>query len=344
MKINELIVETQADEGIGSMIGKGVGAVAKGVGAVAGGAVGAWDAAKKGFASGRATVAGDPDPSATDPSAAPGTAPAGTAPAAGGSAPVLAPSAPATSGGGSQQAFNSAMAAIKTLSPTQKSALAGQLTKEIGQGGRRSAPAGGQTPSAGASAIGNVAKTIQATQPPAASSTGGATQQTQTGQVHKANPNNPNNQQAAPAYSGPNWDEVTGEPLSPKAKAEYAQFSPEQKAEIEQNIANKKQATTPAAEVPAPAPAATTPAVPATTPAAPAGSKMTQQQMNAMKAKIAGQKAAGKDIASQTGGGFQNYVAGSPNTRGFDAQGNALPNTIKRESVEFYSRFLGKQI
>ena len=45
---------------------------------------------------------------------------------------------------------------------------------------------------------------------------------------------------AAP-YSGPNWDEVTGAPLSPTAKAEYANFSPEQKAEIEKNIAANQQ-------------------------------------------------------------------------------------------------------
>jgi hypothetical protein len=36
-----------------------------------------------------------------------------------------------------------------------------------------------------------------------------------------------------------NWDAETGEPLTPKANAEYAKFSPEQKAEIEKNIADK---------------------------------------------------------------------------------------------------------
>ncbi len=42
----------------------------------------------------------------------------------------------------------------------------------------------------------------------------------------------------APA-AGPNWDAETGAPLSAKAKAEYQAFSPEQKAEIQQNIKNK---------------------------------------------------------------------------------------------------------
>jgi hypothetical protein len=46
-----------------------------------------------------------------------------------------------------------------------------------------------------------------------------------------------------PVDSGPNWDEVTGEPLSAKAKAEYEKFSPEQKAKIQQAIANEKNPT-----------------------------------------------------------------------------------------------------
>ena len=36
-----------------------------------------------------------------------------------------------------------------------------------------------------------------------------------------------------------NWDAETGEPLTPKAKEKYATFSPERKAEIEKNIADK---------------------------------------------------------------------------------------------------------
>lgn len=43
---------------VAQSIAKGVSAVARGAGAVAGGAVGAWDAAKKGFQAGRATVGG----------------------------------------------------------------------------------------------------------------------------------------------------------------------------------------------------------------------------------------------------------------------------------------------
>ena len=71
MKINELLTESQQlDEGplgsLGKAIGKGVGGLAKGVGAVAGGVAGIGRAVKKGYASGKATVAGDPDPYAND--------------------------------------------------------------------------------------------------------------------------------------------------------------------------------------------------------------------------------------------------------------------------------------
>ena len=63
MRINELVAEqTDVDEGIGSAIGKGVGAVARGLGAVAGGTVGAWDAAKSGFQTGRHYVSGQGKP------------------------------------------------------------------------------------------------------------------------------------------------------------------------------------------------------------------------------------------------------------------------------------------
>jgi hypothetical protein len=46
-----------------------------------------------------------------------------------------------------------------------------------------------------------------------------------------------------------NWDAETGEPLTPKAKAEYAKFSPEQKAEIEKNKAARKPARATQAEI-----------------------------------------------------------------------------------------------
>lgn len=71
MKINEILIENQdLEEGpkldaFGRGVGKVAGGVAKGVGAVAGGVAGLGRAFKKGFQTGKATVAGDPDPNAT---------------------------------------------------------------------------------------------------------------------------------------------------------------------------------------------------------------------------------------------------------------------------------------
>ena len=84
MRINELLTESQQheqlDEGpFGTAVGKLAGGVAKGVGAVAGGVAGMGKAFKKGYQSGKATVAGDPDPN-TEPeaqAAAPKPAPGG---------------------------------------------------------------------------------------------------------------------------------------------------------------------------------------------------------------------------------------------------------------------------
>ena len=84
MRINDLLTENQQlDEGplgtVGKAIGKGVGGLAKGVGAVAGGIAGIGGALKKGYQTGKATVAGQPDPNAEP--EAPATKPtAGAAP------------------------------------------------------------------------------------------------------------------------------------------------------------------------------------------------------------------------------------------------------------------------
>jgi hypothetical protein len=58
MRINELLVENQTDEGIASAIGKGIGAVSKGVGAIPGAVHGAWDKFKQGYQAGRSGVSG----------------------------------------------------------------------------------------------------------------------------------------------------------------------------------------------------------------------------------------------------------------------------------------------
>jgi len=140
MKINDLY-ETQQDEGIGSALAKGVGAVSKGVGAVTGGARALGTAAKAGYKAGsqgaQKSILGQvlPDislggqPAAQDPNA-PQTAPAaGSAPvAAGGVATGNAPAttAPATGAKGTAD-FGTIQRSIKTLSPNQKTALSNQL-------------------------------------------------------------------------------------------------------------------------------------------------------------------------------------------------------------------------
>jgi hypothetical protein len=136
MKINDLY-ETQQDEGIGSALAKGVGAVSKGIGAVAGGARGAIDAAKQGYQAGRSAVSGQaPASTATNAtSTAPTTDPATTVAAPGGvtgaqasagnASAATAPASGATTKGTAD--FGTIQRSIKTLSPNQKTALASQL-------------------------------------------------------------------------------------------------------------------------------------------------------------------------------------------------------------------------
>ena len=90
------------------------------------------------------------------------------------------------------------------------------------------------------------------------------------------------------------------------------------------------------------APAPTTTPPPAVTP--PADGKMTQAQQDALKAKLQGQRQAGKTTATQTSSGFKNYVGGSgERMTGVDASGAPVYQKIQRESVG-YSNFLGRDI
>jgi hypothetical protein len=68
-----------------------------------------------------------------------------------------------------------------------------------------------------------------------------------------------------------------------------------------------------------------------------------QAQQAATKARLQGQRAAGKSMATQTGGGFNQYVRGGGGQKlaGADAQGNPVfKQNVQRESVG-YSKFLG---
>jgi hypothetical protein len=100
-------------------------------------------------------------------------------------------------------------------------------------------------------------------------------------------------------------------------------------------------ATQPPADANATPPAGTTP---------PANNQQQQKQAGdqrdaksvaaATKARLQGQRQAGTSMAKSAGNNFSNWVGGSPNYKGFDAQGNAIPNKIKREDMMFKSRFL----
>jgi hypothetical protein len=92
-------------------------------------------------------------------------------------------------------------------------------------------------------------------------------------------------------------------------------------------------------------PASTVPA--AATPATTAAAKTPQANQAALKAKLQGQRAAGKSLAQKTGGGFNDYVqgGGGQTLAGADKQGNPVfKQNVKREDVQFESKFLGMMI
>jgi hypothetical protein len=305
MRINELFSESQnLDEGLGSMIGKGVGSLARGAGAVAGGIAGIGAAAKKGYAAGKATVAGDPDPTAPAPAALNATEPAagGTTPpaqgtaAGGGTAPTAAGGTAPAPASGNAGDIGSIMQTIDKLDKPTKQKLAGELEKNIASAPEPADPAAGGTT------------------PPAS------------GQW--------------PAGL-PKFNSVTGQKFTSPEEAEKVTNSPEFKQQMADIAAGKDPTgTTP------PAPTGTTPPAPTgTTP--PAGGKLTQAQQDAMKAKLQGQRQAGKTTATQTGSGFNQYVQGGGGSTlaGADAQGNPVfKQNVKREDIQFESKFLGMMI
>ena len=181
MRINELIVENNIDEGPGwdqvkagaKQVGQGIatgapavaGSLAKGVGAVAGGVTGAWDKMKQGFAAGRKSVGGTATPADTDsPSDA---APSTTAQAAAQPVPAATPSL-----------YNQVKANVNQLDAKGKQRILAILQKQLGsaQAARpAAAPAGG--------AMAQMANQLNPT-----TSTGGTVTSLPTGRMHTANP------------------------------------------------------------------------------------------------------------------------------------------------------------
>lgn len=153
----------------------------------------------------------------------------------------------------------------------------------------------------------------------------------------------------------PKFNSVTGQKFASPEEAEQVINSPEFKQQAADIAAGKdpssnqptQQQTTPAPTTP-PAPTNTTAPAPTTPPAntpPPADGKMTAAQQAALKAKLQGQRQAGKTTATQTGSGFKNYVGGSgERMTGVDASGAPVYQKIQREGVEFRSNFLGMMI
>jgi len=182
MRLNDIIVESQQiDElsagDIGRGVGKVAGGVAKGVGAVAGGVAGLGKAFKKGFTTGKATVAGDEDPNApADDAAAPTTAgdinaqgPKGTAAAksqTGAGAQALAKTAQATANQDPAQAGQTVYAQVKSqinnLDKKGKQRILQLLQKSLQQPGPADQKAAAK-PAAGAAPAAADATTAPAT-------------------------------------------------------------------------------------------------------------------------------------------------------------------------------------
>lgn len=69
--------------------------------------------------------------------------------------------------------------------------------------------------------------------------------------------------------------------------------------------------------------------------------KLDPKAQNALKARLK----AGQGAGAKTGGGFKDYVGGSQTKlTGADAQGNPVFKKLQRESVDFYSSFLGQKL
>ena len=323
MKINELIAEqTDLDEGIGSFLGKAAGHAVGGLGA-------AWRDAKQGYKDAKAVW--DPQ----DPAGTYNNAPAGSTPNAA-PAPQQAPAgstapAPTAPQGGSAPAPQQAPAPQGGSAPAPQQAPAPADS---------SAPAPQQAPApapANSGAIGSIMQAVDKLDP--------ATKKQLAGELEKSIAAAPADKPTAPAAPNAETPAAPGAPTPADSGQDHGLgkqsdgkfITPGQKFDTETGKPLEAPATEPTASTP---PAST--AAP-TTP--PAGGKMTAAQQAALKAKLQGQRQAGKTTATQTGSGFKDYVGGSgERMTGVDASGAPVYQKIQREGVEFRSNFLGMMI
>ena len=186
MRINELLSEQQdIDEGISDFVGRAAGHAVGAAGKAGRGITGAWQDAKAGYkaAKGSWDPETDPDAAKVDPTLDAG----GTSPTASSDRPFVAPAGARTAPG----------AAATAPSPTgpdpkQLRQQAAELTQQADEIEQTASSQASAAPKPGGGAFGQMASQLGAKAPPEASSTGGTTQQTATGQVHTASPTNPN--------------------------------------------------------------------------------------------------------------------------------------------------------
>jgi hypothetical protein len=311
MKINELVKKSnleQIEEGplgsLGTAVGKGVGGLAKGVGAVAGGVAGIGKAFKKGFAGGKATVAGDPDPNAA-------AAPAGAAPTQQAAAPAA--------GGAAQQAAQQAAPAGGAAPAADPNAAGAQPPAAKKPGFLAGLKSGlGGKPAAGGAAPAE----------PAASTPLKAAQDA----ISKLD--NPGKQNILKLLQK---EVPAAEPAAAPAAAPAAEpAAPTQQAAAPAAEPAAAPAPAPTQQAAAPAPAPTQQAAaPAAEPAAPAADgKLTAAQQAAKVAELKGKRSAGK-TAGTTASGFSQYTkdASSQRVVGANPDGSPKIQTIKASKI-----------
>jgi hypothetical protein len=307
MKINELISEqTDIDEGLGSFLGKAAGHAVGGVKA-------AWKDAKQGYKDAKSSW---DDPAGTG-------VPAGTTPAAPGTAPVAAPApqgAPAPTG-------------------------------DTGRPYVAPAPAGGApapAPAADPGAIGSIMQAVDKLDPASKKQLAGELEKSIATPPPAAEP--PPAPVATPPAPGATPPADSGQDHGLGKQSDGKFITPGQQFDTETGkpLAAPGSAPAPTSTAPAAAPGATPPAGTPTPPAPgatpPADGKMTAAQQAALKAKLQGQRQAGKTTATQTGSGFKDYVGGSQNKLVTNPDGSTSMQKLQRESVEFRSNFLGMMI
>jgi hypothetical protein len=338
MRINQILTESEQQqleklyEGpkfnkFGKAVGDVAGMAAKGVGAVAGGVAGAWDAAKKGFSSGKARVAqgGDSPDAVIDPQkrtrakAAPsgGTATGGGVDSSG--RPAAGDDATGTATTGKKPGFLAGM----------KQGLAGKKSKPAPTNRSSTAPGGGTAPAnqLGAAPAEPAAPAGDATAVNAKGPKGTAPAKQQTGKAAAAI------QKTADATKGAGAEKA-GQTLYAQVKSQVGQLDKKGKQRIMQLLQKSLQQ-------PDPAPAAGKAAAPGA-PAAKPGSAPAPAHANIPGAKTAppadaAAPAAPASRVNAANGGVQVGTKQSEPGANFDtATGKALPgralNGVRRKA------------